>query len=73
MEEKKERRGGARANTGGARPGAGRKRKTKDRLDIKLYGRFSESEEKEIKSKATSMSLSVSELIRMSVLEKINR
>ena len=57
---------------GGARPNSGPKRKTEDRLDIKLYMRVSEKEKLLIKEKANKNNISVSEYIRQAVLDKIN-
>ncbi|WP_295154858.1 DUF6290 family protein [uncultured Brachyspira sp.] len=70
--KKKDNRGGARANTGGARKGAGRKKITEDRLDIKLYMRVSEKEQLLIKEKAKENNVSVSQYIRNAVLKELN-
>ncbi|AFR71308.1 DUF6290 family protein [Brachyspira pilosicoli] len=70
--KKKDNRGGARANTGGAREGAGRKRITNNRLDIKLYIRVSEKEQSLIKEKAEKNNVSVSQYIRDIVLKELN-
>ncbi|WP_300747685.1 DUF6290 family protein [uncultured Brachyspira sp.] len=70
--KKKDNRGGARANTGGAREGAGRKRIIEDRLDIKLYMRVSEKEQLLIKEKAEQKNVSVSQYIRDAVLKELN-
>ncbi|WP_300742902.1 hypothetical protein [uncultured Brachyspira sp.] len=72
MDNKKNSWGGARANTGGAREGAGRKRITGDRLDIKLYIRVSEKEQILIKEKAEKNNISVSQYIRYAVLKELN-
>ena len=57
---------------GGKREGAGRKKITENRLDIKLYMRVSEEEQLLIKEKANKNNISVSEYIRQAVLDKIN-
>ena len=72
MDNKKNSWGGARANTGGAREGSGRKRITEDRLDIKLYMRVSEKEQLLIKEKAEQNKVSVSQYIRDAVLKELN-
>ncbi|MCZ9920423.1 DUF6290 family protein [Brachyspira hyodysenteriae] len=72
MDNKKNSWGGARANTGGAREGAGRKRIIEDRLDIKLYMRVSEKEQLLIKEKAEQNNVSVSQYIRDAVLKELN-
>ena len=57
---------------GGARANSGPKRKTEDRLDIKLYMRVSEKEEALIKEKAEQNNVSVSQYIRDAVLKELN-
>ena len=54
---------------GGARANSGPKRKTEDRLDIKLYMRASEKEQILIKEKAQKENISVSQYIRNAVLK----
>ncbi|MDA0079284.1 DUF6290 family protein [Brachyspira hyodysenteriae] len=61
-------RGGARA----IRELWDRKRKTEDRLDIKLYMRVSEKEQLLIKEKAEQNNVSVSQYIRDAVLKELN-
>ena len=50
---------------GGARANSGPKRKTEDRLDIKLYMRVSEKEQLLIKEKAEQNNVSVSQQNRI--------
>lgn len=57
---------------GGARANSGPKRKTEDRLDIKLYMRVSEKEQLLIKEKAKENNVSVSQYIRNTVLKELN-
>ena len=57
---------------GGARANSGPKRKTEDRLDIKLYMRVSEKEQLLIKEKAEQNNVSVSQYIRDTVLKELN-
>lgn len=57
---------------GGARPNSGPKRKTADRLDIKLYMRVSEKEQQLIKEAAMKNNESVSQYIRLAVLKSLN-
>ena len=57
---------------GGARAGAGRKRITDNRLDIKLYIRVSEKEQALIKERAEKNKVSVSQYIRDAVLKELN-
>lgn len=73
MESKKNTWGGARANTGGKREGAGRKKIIENRLDIKLYMRVSEEEQLLIKEKAKQNNLSVSQYIREVVLNDLKK
>lgn len=57
---------------GGVRKGAGRKRITDNRLDIKLYIRVSEKEQVLIKERAEKNNVSVSQYIRDAVLKELN-
>ena len=57
---------------GGYREGAGRKRITVNRLDIKVYCRLSEKENGVLKEKAAQNNISVAEYIRQAVLDKMN-
>lgn len=57
---------------GGYSEGAGRKKIIENRLDIKLYMRVSEKEQKLIKEKASQSNMSTAEYIRQAVLDKIN-
>ena len=52
---------------GGYREGAGRKKIIENRLDIKLYMRVSEKEQKLIKEKASQSNMSTAEYIRNAV------
>lgn len=57
---------------GGAREGAGRKRKTEDRLDIKVYCRLIDKEMSLLKEKAKNSNISVSQYIRNAVLKNMD-
>ncbi len=57
---------------GGARPNSGPKRKTEDRLDIKIYMRASEKEQQLIKENAEKKNISVAQYIREAVLKELN-
>ena len=57
---------------GGERPNSGPKRKTEDRLDIKIYMRASEKEQQLIKENAEKKNISVAQYIREAVLKELN-